>query len=177
MLNHLQALSQFGENYELMSYVLPGRDRKACKAKFKTEDKKNSQRINHCLKNRVPYGESQLCHACVSLKRDPSLDMQTLSRMTGKDFSGPVPVIRAKPPPNLEPSNPDTESASIAARKQSRTPGPTRPGVEAEPGHTSSTRPGIKAAPSVAPQKAKKSANDMSQDDVEVLGTIDGDWD
>ncbi|KAI0285285.1 hypothetical protein BGY98DRAFT_945175 [Russula aff. rugulosa BPL654] len=153
------ALSQFGENYELMSYVLPGRDRKACKAKFKTEDKKNSQRINHCLKNRVPY------------------DMQTLSRMTGKDFSGPVPVIRAKPPPNLEPSNPDTESASIAARKQSRTPGPTRPGVEAEPGHTSSTRPGIKAAPSVAPQKAKKSANDMSQDDVEVLGTIDGDWD
>jgi hypothetical protein len=35
----------------------------------------------------------------------------------------------------------------------------------------------VKAAPSVAPQKAKKSANDMSQDDVEVLGTIDGDWD
>jgi len=105
--------------------------------------------------------------------------MQTLSRMTGKDFSGPVPVIRAKPPPNLEPSNPDTESALIAARKQSRTPGPTRPskegGVEAEP--ASSTRPGAKAAPSVAPQKAKKSANDMSQDDVEVLGTIDGDWD
>jgi hypothetical protein len=31
--------------------------------------------------------------------------------------------------------------------------------------------------PSVAPQKAKKAANDMSQDDVEVLGTIDGDWD
>jgi transcription factor TFIIIB component B'' len=117
----------------------------------------------------------------VSLKRSPPLDMQTLSRMTGKDFSGPVPVIRAKPPPNLEPSNPDTESASIAARKQSRTPGPTRPskegGVEAEPGPTSSTRPGIKAAPSVPPQKAKKSANDMSQDDVEVLGTIDGDWD
>ena|SRR6266566_1878620 len=116
-----------------------------------------------------------------SLKRNPLLDMQTLSRMTGKDFSGPVPVIHAKPPPNLEPSIPDTESASIAARKQSRTPGPTRPskegGVEAEPGHTSSTRPGVKAAPSVAPQKAKKSANDMSQDDVEVLGTIDGDWD
>jgi transcription factor TFIIIB component B'' len=115
----------------------------------------------------------------VSLKRTPPLDMQTLSRMTGKDFSGPVPVIRAKPPPNLEPSNPDTESASIASRKQSRTPGPTRPskegGVDAEPGHTSSTRPGVKAAPSVTPQKAKKSAS--SQEDVEVLGTIDGDWD
>jgi transcription factor TFIIIB component B'' len=180
MVNPLQALSQFGENYELMSYVLPGRDRKACKAKFKTEDKKNSQRINHCLKNRVPYGESQPCHACV-VEAKPPLDMQTLSRMTGKDFSGPVPVIRAKPPPNLEPSNLDTESASIAARKQSRTPGPTRPskegGVETESGPTSSTRPGVKAAPSVPPQKAKKSANDMSQNDVEVLGTIDGDWD
>lgn len=51
-----QALSQFGENYELISYVLPGRDRKACKNKFKTEDKKNSQRINYCLSNRKPYG-------------------------------------------------------------------------------------------------------------------------
>ncbi|KAI0257163.1 hypothetical protein BJV78DRAFT_1160673 [Lactifluus subvellereus] len=56
------ALSQFGENYELMSYVLPGRDRKACKAKFKTEDKKNPQRINYCLNNRVPYGELQPLH-------------------------------------------------------------------------------------------------------------------
>lgn len=176
-MNPLQALSQFGENYELMSYVLPGRDRKACKAKFKTEDKKNSQRINHCLKNRIPYGESQSLHVGVIGTKPPS-DMQTLSRMTGKDFSGPVPVIRAKSPPNLEPSNPDTERA---VRKQSRTPGPARPskeaGAEVEPGHTSSTRPGVKAAPSTAPQKSKKSANDLSQDDVEVLGTIDGDWD
>jgi len=105
--------------------------------------------------------------------------MQTLSRMTGKDFSGPVPVICAKPPPNLEPSNPDAESASTAVRKQSRTPGPTRPSKEggAEVEHTSSARPGVKAAPNTAPQKAKKSANDTSQNDVEVLGTIDGDWD
>ena len=51
-----QALSQFGENYELISYVLPGRDRKACKNKFKAEDKRNPGRINQCLKNRVPYG-------------------------------------------------------------------------------------------------------------------------
>ncbi|KAI0003654.1 hypothetical protein BJV74DRAFT_810817 [Russula compacta] len=157
------ALSQFGENYELMSYVLPGRDRKACKAKFKTEDKKNSQRINHCLKNRVPY------------------DMQTLSRMTGKDFSGPVPVIRPKSPPNLEPTDPETERVLSTVRKQSRTPGPARPskeaGAEVELGQASSTRPGGRAVPSSAPQKTKKSANDPSQDDVEVLGTIDGDWD
>ncbi len=117
----------------------------------------------------------------VPLKRNPPSDMQTLSRMTGKDFSGPVPVIRARPMPTLEPSNPDTESALTVVRKQSRTPGPTRPskegGAEVEPGQTSSTRPGVKATPSTGPQKAKKAANDMSQDDVEVLGTIDGDWD
>ena len=52
----MQALSQFGENYELISYVLPGRDRKACKNKFKAEDKRNPSRINFCLKNRRPYG-------------------------------------------------------------------------------------------------------------------------
>ena len=117
----------------------------------------------------------------VSLMRNPPSDMQTLSRMTGKDFSGPVPVIRAKSPPNLEPSNPDTEKATATVRKQSRTPGLVRPskeaGAEVEPGHPSSTRPGVKAVPSTVPQKSKKSANDLSQDDVEVLGTIDGDWD
>ncbi|KAF8274116.1 hypothetical protein EI94DRAFT_1714765 [Lactarius quietus] len=157
------ALSQFGENYELISYVLPGRDRKACKAKFKTEDKKNSHRINHSLKNRVPY------------------DMQTLSKMTGKDFSGPVPVIRTKAHPNMEPTHPETEDvAPSAIRKQSRTPGPAEPpkeaGAEAETGRAS-TRQTMKAATSAAPHKGKKSANDPTQDDVEVLGTIDGDWD
>lgn len=54
----IQALSQFGENYELISYVLPGRDRKSCKNKFKAEDKKNSNRITYCLNNRIPYGEN-----------------------------------------------------------------------------------------------------------------------
>ncbi|KAF8559999.1 hypothetical protein OG21DRAFT_16019 [Imleria badia] len=87
-LDAFQALSQFGENYELISYVLPSRDRKACKNKFKTEDKKNPQRINYCLNNRKPY------------------DMQTLSRMTGKDFSGPTPEIRAPAALSLaEPQN------------------------------------------------------------------------
>lgn len=53
-----QALSQFGENYELISYVLPGRDRKACKNKFKAEDRRNPSRITYCLKNRRPVGKS-----------------------------------------------------------------------------------------------------------------------
>lgn len=49
---------QFGENYELISLILPGRDRKACKNKFKAEDKRNPGRITYCLKNRRPYGTS-----------------------------------------------------------------------------------------------------------------------
>ncbi|KAG6380848.1 hypothetical protein JVT61DRAFT_5234 [Boletus reticuloceps] len=86
------ALSQFGENYELISYVLPARDRKACKNKFKTEDKKNPQRINYCLNNRKPY------------------DIQTLSRMTGKDFSGPTPEIRAPAALSLAESQNNSET-------------------------------------------------------------------
>lgn len=35
---------------------MPGRDRKACKNKFKAEDKKNPTRIQWCLDHRVPYG-------------------------------------------------------------------------------------------------------------------------
>lgn len=95
------ALSQFGENYELISYVLPGRDRKSCKNKFKAEDKKNSARINYCLNNRQPY------------------DMQTLSRMTGKDFSGPTPEIR--PPPVLTLAEPEGNEEAIS-KKQGQTP-------------------------------------------------------
>ncbi|KAJ3995558.1 hypothetical protein F5050DRAFT_1766613 [Lentinula boryana] len=75
-----EALSQYGENYELISYVLPGRDRKSCKNKFKAEDKKNPARINFCLNNSVP------------------VDITTLSRMTGRDFSGPTPEIAMSKP-------------------------------------------------------------------------------
>ncbi|KAJ3813783.1 hypothetical protein F5876DRAFT_62867 [Lentinula aff. lateritia] len=75
-----EALSQYGENYELISYVMPGRDRKSCKNKFKAEDKKNSARINHCLNNSIP------------------VDIETLSRMTGRDFSGPTPEITLPKP-------------------------------------------------------------------------------
>jgi hypothetical protein len=107
--------------------------------------------------------------------------MQTLSKMTGKDFSGPVPVIRTKTQPNLEPTNPETEDVNASAvRKQSRTPGPAEPpkeaGTEAGTGRAS-TRQAVKAAASATPHKGKKSANDLTQDVVEVLGTIDGDWD
>ncbi|KAG0707501.1 hypothetical protein DFH29DRAFT_796576 [Suillus ampliporus] len=98
------ALSQFGENYELISYVLPGRDRKSCKNKFKAEDKKNPARINYCLNNRQPY------------------DMQTLSRMTGKDFSGPTPEIRPPPVLTLAETEADPAVEGAISKKQSQTP-------------------------------------------------------
>ncbi|KAI8981371.1 hypothetical protein BD414DRAFT_99069 [Trametes punicea] len=110
------ALSQFGENYELISYVLPGRDRKACKNKFKAEDKKNPARITYCLKNRRPY------------------DIATLSRMTGKDFSGPTPEIRAPTPLRSTELQTKAEFATPpspqAVRKSSRTPSMQGPDVE-----------------------------------------------
>lgn len=67
-----QALSQYGENYELIAYVLPGRDRKSCKNKFKTEDKKNHGRINYCLNHSKPVGmliESCCLYPCSRLPR------------------------------------------------------------------------------------------------------------
>ncbi|KAF9786201.1 hypothetical protein BJ322DRAFT_1099860 [Thelephora terrestris] len=101
------ALSQFGENYELISYVLPGRDRRACKNKFKAEDRRNPARIDLCLKNRVPY------------------DIQTLARMTGKDFSGPIPIIKAPTPLRMVEDDAPTQKKeeTPAPRKKSRTPG------------------------------------------------------
>jgi transcription factor TFIIIB component B'' len=55
-----KAVQQFGDNFELVSMVLPGRDRKACKNKFKAEDKKNPARIQWCLENRIPWGMSRI---------------------------------------------------------------------------------------------------------------------
>ncbi|KAH8099274.1 hypothetical protein BXZ70DRAFT_289500 [Cristinia sonorae] len=96
------ALSQFGENYELISFMLPGRDRKACKNKFKAEDKRDPARITYCLTHKRPY------------------DIDTLSRMTGKDFSGPTPVIRTPTPiSTVEDAQPPsvTDNTTINAPK------------------------------------------------------------
>ncbi|KAK0466460.1 uncharacterized protein EV420DRAFT_1617698 [Desarmillaria tabescens] len=108
------ALSQYGENYELIAYVLPGRDRKSCKNKFKTEDKKNRARINYCLNHSKP------------------VDMGTLSRMTGKDFSGPVPEISAPSTPAVPvaerqsaPDAPTHTTPTVRKRSQSRKPAVT----------------------------------------------------
>ncbi|KAL5533930.1 hypothetical protein ACEPAG_390 [Sanghuangporus baumii] len=126
------ALSQFGENYELISYLLPGRDRRSCKAKFKIEDKKNPSRINYCLQNRVP------------------VDIQTLSRLTGRDFSGPTPEIRT--PEIVEPAE------SVQGQEQEQHHGGKEVQEEEEPPirkqHKRSKTPGI-------------------ADDVEVVGDVE----
>lgn len=57
-----------------------------------------------------------------------SADIQTLARMTGKDFSGPTPVIRAPTPvqsKELDPSatsEPEVTATPKATRKKSKTP-------------------------------------------------------
>ncbi|KAF5323319.1 hypothetical protein D9611_005686 [Ephemerocybe angulata] len=91
------ALTQYGENYELIAYMLPGRDRKSCKNKFKTEDKRNPVRINHCLNSRT------------------APDIAYLSLMTGKDFSGPTPEIRAPSTPAVPPPTEEEPSEPVAA--------------------------------------------------------------
>ena len=121
-------MSQFGENYELISLVMPGRDRKACKNKFKLEDKKNSSRITFCLQNRKPYGEwgDFMSYGMILIL---SSDMQTLSRLTGKDFSGPTPEVGALQIPTPAPALPTQEGLSGTpenstrkVRKKSATP-------------------------------------------------------
>ncbi|KAF8516134.1 hypothetical protein BU17DRAFT_92967 [Hysterangium stoloniferum] len=72
------ALRQFGQNFDLIARVIPGRTYRMCKNKFKAEDKKNPALIDEALKNGV------------------AVDLSTLSRMTGKDFTGPTPVIEAR---------------------------------------------------------------------------------
>lgn len=60
-------------------------------------------------------------------------DIQTLARMTGKDFSGPVPIIKAPTPLKMVedelPVEQREETSTI--RKKSRTPG-LQPGNDAE---------------------------------------------
>lgn len=55
----------------------------------------------------------------------PAADMKTLSRMTGKDFSGPAPEIRVpNPPPQTQapepPPEPTTEPGKPSKKKRSR---------------------------------------------------------
>ena len=108
----------------MISYVLPGRDRRACKNKFKAEDRRNPARIDLCLKNRVPYGKRIRLVCFLRIVLTPA-DIQTLARMTGKDFSGPIPIIKAPTPLRMVEDDAPTQKKeeTPAPRKKSRTPG------------------------------------------------------
>ena len=48
-------LRQFGTDFELISNIFPGRNRKQIKNKFKKEEKTNPARINEALRNSLPF--------------------------------------------------------------------------------------------------------------------------
>ena len=52
-----QALRQFGQNFDLIARVLPGRTYRMCKNKFKAEDKKHPALIDDALRNSIAVGE------------------------------------------------------------------------------------------------------------------------
>lgn len=51
-----KALRQFGQNFDLIARILPGRTYRMCKNKFKAEDKKNPALIDDALRNRISVG-------------------------------------------------------------------------------------------------------------------------
>ena len=62
------------------------------------------------------------------------VDIQTLARMTGKDFSGPVPIIKAPTPLRMVEDDAPVQQkkeGTPSVRKKSRTPG-LQPANEAE---------------------------------------------
>jgi transcription factor TFIIIB component B'' len=78
--------------------------------------------------------------------------MQTLSRMTGKDFSGPVPEIRVPAP---------------------------RPAVRVEDGETSADNPNETTSAGDAGKKGKRSRgrNVAAEDGVIIVGHVESDHD
>ncbi|QRV97219.1 transcription factor TFIIIB component B [Ceratobasidium sp. AG-Ba] len=96
-------LSAFGEDYENIARYL-GRTPGQCKNKTKAEDRKgNEQRITMAIKTRVP------------------LDLEEFGRITGRDFSGPPPEIRA---PTVPPSTEEQqkEQEPVMAGPKAKTP-------------------------------------------------------
>jgi transcription factor TFIIIB component B'' len=95
--------------------LLPGRDRRACKNKFKAEDKRNPERINYTLKNAIPVGKpfnSTFLH----FEFTHRADIHTLSQRSGRDFSGPTPQISV-PAPLLSVDETHAGSSTSATRE------------------------------------------------------------
>ncbi|CAE6356970.1 unnamed protein product [Rhizoctonia solani] len=97
-------LSAFGEDYENIARYL-GRTPLQCKNKTKSEDRRgNEKRITLAIKTRIP------------------LDLEEFGRITGRDFSGPPPEIRAPVVPRAENEEQEPVPSSVKARALSTTP-------------------------------------------------------
>ncbi|KAH7320357.1 hypothetical protein B0J17DRAFT_298395 [Rhizoctonia solani] len=101
-------LSAFGEDYENIARYL-GRTPLQCKNKTKAEDRRgNEKRITLAIKTRIP------------------LDLEEFGRITGRDFSGPPPEIRAPvAPPRAENEEQEPVASSVKAKAASSTPSTT----------------------------------------------------
>ncbi|KAJ1301843.1 hypothetical protein OPQ81_009070 [Rhizoctonia solani] len=101
-------LSAFGEDYENIARYL-GRTPLQCKNKTKSEDRRgNEKRITLAIKTRIP------------------LDLEEFGRITGRDFSGPPPEIRAPvAPPRAENEDQEPVASSVMAKAASTTPSTT----------------------------------------------------
>ncbi|GAB1527582.1 hypothetical protein RhiTH_010758 [Rhizoctonia solani] len=101
-------LSAFGEDYENIARYL-GRTPLQCKNKTKSEDRRgNEKRITLAIKTRIP------------------LDLEEFGRITGRDFSGPPPEIRAPVvPPRAENEEQEPVPSSGKAKAASATPSTT----------------------------------------------------
>ncbi|QRV83073.1 transcription factor TFIIIB component B [Ceratobasidium sp. AG-Ba] len=103
-------LSAFGEDYENIARYL-GRTPGQCKNKTKAEDRKgNEQRITMAIKTRVP------------------LDLEEFGRITGRDFSGPPPEIRAPTvPPSTEEQQKEQEPVMVGPKAKTPNSAPNTP--------------------------------------------------
>ncbi|CAE6447080.1 hypothetical protein ACGC1H_006823 [Rhizoctonia solani] len=101
-------LSAFGEDYENIARYL-GRTPLQCKNKTKSEDRRgNEKRITLAIKTRIP------------------LDLEEFGRITGRDFSGPPPEIRAPvAPPRAENEEQEPVPSAVKAKAASTTPSTT----------------------------------------------------
>ncbi|EJD51963.1 hypothetical protein AURDEDRAFT_82898 [Auricularia subglabra TFB-10046 SS5] len=132
------ALQQFGSDFTSIALMLGTRPRNQVKQKFNREDKINPERITWALKNRIP------------------IDIETLSKKTGKSFDGPVPQYGPTEAQLAEAA----ARATPAASSRKHTPASNRDPSEAP------------SAASAGKKGGRKRGNALPEG-LEVLGSID----
>ncbi|KAG8818070.1 Transcription factor TFIIIB component B [Serendipita sp. 399] len=97
-----QGLRMFHTGFDLIARLLPNRTRTMVRNKFRTEDRKNPEKITKYLSHqmRLPYGGLSDSNFLRQITND-IIDLELLSRETGCDFNGPPPSIEEPPTANL----------------------------------------------------------------------------